>query len=164
MPPTSTASLPASEAVDTISGLVVDQNDRPVERATVRIQATGNLTSSNKQGRFSLCGLKPGKIVTVSAWKDLYYCAKRELPVPRNGKTTRERTQAHLAAVPDERHPNYSWVPPTGENSCYSCKPGVTQVWLENDAHSKSAVNPRFLTMYNGTDINGNRSPLTRFI
>jgi hypothetical protein len=34
--------------------------------------------------------------------------------------------------------------------------------WLL-DAHSQSAVNPRFLTMYLGTDLNGNKSPVTRF-
>jgi hypothetical protein len=31
------------------------------------------------------------------------------------------------------------------------------------DAHSQSAVNPRFLTMYNGADVYGNHSPPTRF-
>jgi hypothetical protein len=39
----------------------------------------------------------------------------------------------------------------------------VTQVWLDNDAHGKSAANIRFLSMYNGTDVNGNQSPQTRF-
>jgi len=39
----------------------------------------------------------------------------------------------------------------------------MTQVWLDNDAHGRSAVNPRFLSMYNGTDVHGNQSPLTRF-
>jgi hypothetical protein len=68
-----------------------------------------------------------------------------------------------MRLVQTNDNPNYQWIPPTGENSCYSCKPGVTQVWLDNDAHGKSATNLRFLTMYNGTDVNGNRSPLTRY-
>jgi hypothetical protein len=39
----------------------------------------------------------------------------------------------------------------------------VTQIWLDNDAHGRAAVNPRFLTMYTGTDVSGNRSPPTRY-
>jgi len=39
--------------------------------------------------------------------------------------------------------------------------PAYTE-WLD-DAHSQSAVNPRFLTMYNGTDVHGNQSPPTRY-
>ena len=31
------------------------------------------------------------------------------------------------------------------------------------DAHAGSAVNPRFLSMYGGTDLSGNQSPPTRF-
>jgi hypothetical protein len=62
-----------------------------------------------------------------------------------------------------EDNPEYTWVPPVGEGSCYSCKPAVTQVWLDHDAHAGSATNPRFLSMYNGTDLEGNRSAPTRY-
>jgi len=44
-------------------------------------------------------------------------------------------------------NPGCEWMPPVGEVSCMSCKPEVTQTWLENDAHARTAVNPRFLTM-----------------
>jgi hypothetical protein len=44
-----------------------------------------------------------------------------------------------------------------------SCKAGLTKNWLENDAHAGAARNPRFLTMYNGTDVHGRQSPLTRY-
>ncbi len=37
----------------------------------------------------------------------------------------------------------------------------MTEIWLEN-AHAGSASNPRFLTMYSGTDVDGNQSPPTR--
>ncbi len=59
-------------------------------------------------------------------------------------------------------NPAYEWIAPVGDNSCASCKPGVTQTWLDNDAHAQSSTNMRFLTMYNGTNVNGNQSPLTR--
>ena len=141
-----------------ISGFVLDQDGNPVAGALVRIQATSHATTSDRQGRFSLDGLEAGAALTVSAWKDLYYCAKQESVAPPAQDI---RLVLHLYQTAD--NPDYAWVPPTGQNSCYSCKPGVTQVWLDNDAHGKSARNPRFLSMYYGTDLQGNRSPLTRY-
>jgi hypothetical protein len=140
-----------------IHGRVSDAQG-PVVGATVRIQATENATLSGMDGRFSLSELAAGEAVTVSAWKEGYYCAKVEAAIP--GEQNLAIT-LHLYQTND--NPNYTWMPPQGENSCFSCKSDVTQVWLENDTHSQSATNPRFLTMYNGTDVAGNQSPLTRY-
>jgi hypothetical protein len=140
-----------------ITGIVSDENG-PVVGATVRVQATDNSTLTYAQGRFTLQGLEAGKPVTVSAWKENYYCAKVDGVTPPAGELA-----LTLRLYQTNDNPNYAWIPPTGENSCYSCKPGVTQVWLDNDAHGKAAANPRFLTMYNGTDLAGNQSPPTRF-
>jgi hypothetical protein len=142
----------------TVSGLVVDTAGNPVAGATVRIQATTNSTQSDVNGFFTLAGLDRGKSVSVSAWKQDYYCAKAETALPPTSGVT-----LTLRLYQTNDNANYQWIPPTGENSCYSCKPGVTQVWLDNDAHSRSAQNTRFLTMYNGTDVNGNQSPRTRY-
>jgi len=143
----------------TISGRVVDQDGRPLAGAQVSIQAATRTTLTDGEGRFSLTGLEDSKPLTVSAWKDAYYCAAQESVAP-------PASGVHLVLrlVQTTDNPAYAWVPPTGENSCYSCKPGVTQVWLDNDIHGKSAVNPRFLSMYNGTDLQGNQSPPTRFV
>jgi len=142
----------------TISGIVVDAGGAPVSGATVRVQATTDATYTDGAGRFTLATLGPGSPLTVSAWADGFYCAKSE-PVlaPSDGLVlTLRRYQTN-------DNPDYAWVPPVGEGSCYSCKPGVTQVWLDHDAHARSAANQRFLTMYNGTDVSGNQSPETRF-
>jgi hypothetical protein len=156
--PTPTAVPPTPLTPGTLTGLVVDQDGAPVSKAQVSIQATTLTTLTDNQGRFSLSGLEDDQPVTVSAWKDKYYCAA-QAPV------TPPAAGLHLVLrlVQTGDNSDYTWVPPTGENSCYSCKPGVTQVWLDNDAHGQSAVNPRFLSMYNGTDLQGNRSPLTRY-
>ncbi len=131
-------------------------DEGPVAGATVRVQATGNSTLTAADGTFTLAGLSEGDAFTVSAWKDTYYCAKVEdVTPPASGITlTLRRYQTN-------DNPDYEWIPPTGENSCFSCKPGVTEIWLKN-AHAGAASNPRFLTMYNGTDMDGNQSPLTR--
>jgi hypothetical protein len=141
-----------------ITGLVLGSEGTPVPQATVRVQATTNVTTTNAQGRFTLAGLEEGAPLTVSAWKAGYYCAKVEGVVPPASDVS-----LTLRLVQANDNSKYQWIAPTGENSCYSCKPGVTQVWLDNDAHGKSATNTRFLTMYNGTDVNGHRSPLTRY-
>jgi hypothetical protein len=144
-------------SVASIQGRVLDAQG-PVLGATVRIQATENATLSEMDGQFSLSGLAARKAVTVSAWKDGYYCAKVEGVIPGE-----QNLAITLHTYQTNDNPFYTWIPPQGDNSCFSCKPGVTQVWLENDAHRQSATNPRFLTMYNGTDIAGNQSPLTRY-
>lgn len=152
--PTHTPSAPGAA----ISGHVVDSQGNPIAGATVRWQATLNVTQTDDRGRFVLTGLPPGELITVSAWKDLYYCDKAEtVSAPASD------VKLVLRSVRLDDNPAYDWVPPTGANSCYSCKAGVTQVWLDNDAHGRSAANLRFLTMYAGTDVKGNRSPVTRY-
>jgi hypothetical protein len=151
------ATLSQSQPAAAIHGTVVDASG-PLSGATVRIQATANATLTGLDGTFTLAGLAPGSPVTVSAWKARYYCAKQEEVVPPAGGIT-----LTLRLYQTGDNPAYEWILPTGDNSCFSCKPAVTQVWLDNDAHAGAAANPRFLTMYNGTDVYGNQSPLTRY-
>ncbi len=133
-----------------IEGMVVDEGGNPVAGATVRIQATVNSTLSGPDGGFTLDGLAEGNPVTISAWKEAYYCAKAEgVTPPASGITLT------LRLYQTNDNPDYEWIPPTGANSCYSCKPGVTDIWLNNDLHARSGTNPRFFSLYNGTDITG---------
>lgn len=153
---TSGLSSPMPVAVLIIQGQVVDSAG-PLAGATVRVQTTKNETLTDEAGRFTLSILEPGK-VTVSAWKHGYYCGKVEGVTPPT-----EGVTLVLRPYQTGDNPDYEWMPPMGGESCYSCKPGVTQVWLDNDAHARSAENPRFLSMYNGMDVHGNQSPPTRF-
>ena len=159
-----TAAIPLSPEVrpalpaGVISGTVTDDQG-PVAGATVRIQAGVNETLTNQSGSFSLSNLEDDKVVTVSAWKAGYYCARAEGVAPPAGEISLK-----LVKYQTTDNPDYAWVPPEGEVSCYSCKAAVTQVWLDNDAHGKSSQNPRFLSMYFGTDLDKNQSPPTRFV
>jgi hypothetical protein len=145
------------EGSSVISGTVVD-NQGPVAGATVRVQATRTRTITDDAGDFRLEGVHTGQVLTVSAWKDGYYCAKVEGVVP-----PASGVRLTLLTYQLDDNPNYEWISPVGPDSCASCKPAFTEVWIENDAHAGSAKNPRFLSMYNGTDIDGNKSPLTRY-
>jgi hypothetical protein len=132
-----------------LRGVVVDATG-PVAGATVRIQATADFTHTGLDGTFVLGNLAEGVPVTVSAWADGYYCAKVEgVAPPAEGLTlTLRRYQTN-------DNPAYVWIPPTGPNSCASCKPRVTQIWLDNDAHARAGINPRFLSLYNGANLTG---------
>jgi hypothetical protein len=146
--------LPTASAA--IRGIVLGAQGEPLGDIEVRIQATENMAFSIADGSFVLTGLPRGESVTVSAWSGGYYCAAaQQVTVPASGVTL------NMRLVQTDDNPEYKWISPTGENSCYSCKPGVTEVWLENDAHGRSAANPRYLSMYNGTDLQGNQSPRT---
>jgi hypothetical protein len=74
--------LVSASPTASITGKVILQDGGPVGGATVRIQSTTNSTTSTLDGSFSLDGLDEGTPVTVSAWKDKYYCAKLETVTP----------------------------------------------------------------------------------
>ncbi len=46
-----------------------------------------------------------------------------------------------------------------GSATCAACHT-LNHEW-EQDAHGQAALNPRFLTLYQGTDVDGNKSPAT---
>jgi len=150
-------SPPAPALATSISGLVLSERG-PVAGATVRVQATDNKTSTAADGSFTLGSLTPGVPVRVTAWAEGYFV----------GSVTAEPglETATISIKPyyTTDNANYGWFSfegTEGSASCSHCMPAYTE-WLA-DAHSQSAVNPRFLTMYNGTDVDGNQSPLTRY-
>jgi len=137
-----------------VSGVVVDESGKPVASARVRIQATKNLVHTASDGAFALHGVAPGVTVTLSAWKLGYYCAKEE-----NVRPPAAGVSLTLRLYQSTDNPDYEWLlpidsdPATGD--CASCKRGVYDIWIANDAHARSTTNPRFLSMYNGTDASG---------
>jgi len=141
-----------------IAGIVQDENG-PVGGAIVRVQATNNCTTTSGDGSFVLGGLSTQAELTVTAWADGYWVGwTKAIPGASNILITLKRYYT-------SDNPEYDWVSTEGtegSKSCGHCMPGVYAEW-EADAHSRSAVNPRFLTMYTGADMHGNRSPLTRY-
>ncbi len=138
-----------------VTGIVVDA-EGPVEGATVRVQATVNETLTNAEGKFVLPGLAGGETVTLSAWKQDYYCS-----LIREVAATTGPLLIRLERYQTSDNPAYAWIPPYGDKSCSTCHPAVAALWAKG-AHSRSVKNSRFLSMYNGTDVEGNRSPPTR--
>jgi len=130
----------------------------PVRGAIVRVQGTGNFTASKPDGSFAL-PVASDEPVTVTAWYQGHYIGWAK-PAPG-------AQPAIIALKPHyttDNH-NYTWFSvenAEGSKSCGHCMPGHYKEW-KGDAHALSAGNPRFLSMYNGTDLAGNRSPITRY-
>lgn len=155
-----------------ISGQVVDETG-PVSDAVVRVQTTQYFAVTDDSGYFLLdvseLGKGPHKL---TGWAVGYYC---EGPVMASEEDQEVTIQLHQHA--DGDNPEYAWLPSEyhpgeGENQgCSECHSSEgkdlgfllpVDEW-RLDAHSKTASNPNFLTMYLGTDTLGNKSPLTQY-
>ena len=138
-------------ATASVSGTVTD-TDGPVAGALVRVQTTANHTYTADDGRFTIDGLPTEESVTLVAWAEGYIFGWTEA---HGGDV-----DVSIALHPHNRVDNsvYEWEPSA---NCGDCHPSFAE-W-RRDAHSQSAVNFRFLTMYNGTDVEGNRSRNTNY-
>ncbi len=161
--------LASCTQADVVTGVVVD-GDTPVEGAVVRIQTTATTVVTGIDGQFILEGIESP--VRLSAWADGYFIAGGSKQSP--GADVR----FELVEIPDTDHSEYEWLSAVDGSGAGEGQPCVVchsrsgsdvahtlpvDQWRE-DAHSQSAVNPRFLSMYSGSDLDGNQSPPTRYI
>lgn len=144
-------------APDAVSGIVIDQNG-PVAGALVRVQLTENKTTTTPDGRFTLTGITQTDTITITAWSPGYYV----------GWTTAiagtEPVTITMKPHYTTDNPEYDWFEfesLKGSVACSICHTQYSQ-WAA-DAHAQAAVNPRFISLYRGTDVYGNQSPLTRY-
>lgn len=163
--------LPAevSHPVDGFSGVVLDGDQHPVPGAIVRFQATDVATTTDNDGAFELPGNGVDELVSITAWAEGFYISNAIVAEGQPGIVI----ELHRFEQTDNA--DYDWLTsvdgPEGPGcaECHSAEatdleyPLPVDEWLV-DAHAQSAVNPRFLTTYAGTDMYGNRSPDTVFI
>jgi len=136
-----------------VSGVVHDA-EGPVAGATVRVRLTENKTATAADGSFTLSGVAGTDPVSVTAWADGYYVGWTD------GTPGLVPVTITLKPYYTTDNLDYEWFSfqgIEGSESCALCHPSYAE-W-KADAHSQSAVNPRFLTMYEGTDVHGNKSP-----
>jgi hypothetical protein len=140
-----------------IAGVVRDA-EGTVAGAVVRVRLTGYTATSAADGSFTLGDLTMTEPVSVTAWAEGYYIGYADgTPglVPITITIRPHYTTDNL---------DYEWFSFQGIEGSASCAPCHQSYdeWAA-DAHGQAAVNPRFLTMYKGTDVDGNQSPLTLF-
>jgi len=135
----------------TVEGIVVDRDGIPLAGATVRWRATDHATTTAPDGQFNLGGLPEGQEIEITAWADGYYIASTHVTPTVSGIT--------LTVRPYHRqdHPEYEWPSPisgTSPGACGNCHPMIVAQWITN-AHGLAVSNPRFFSLYNGTDLSG---------
>ncbi|MBN2319053.1 MAG: hypothetical protein JXR49_08245 [Acidobacteria bacterium] len=158
---------------DRIIGGSVRDDEGAVSGAVVRIQTMEYSAVTGSGGEFELA-VPEGYSgpVKLTAWAKGYFIGGPVEALPGEKDVTISLHQhSHLD------NPEYEWLSSlrsagSGENQgCSEChlrgEGGSGPVlpvdeWLE-DAHSQSAVNPRFLTLHTGKDMSGRRSPSTRY-
>ena len=156
-----------------INGRVMDENLSPVEGAVVRVKTTQLFVISDAEGRFFFPNLDPNQQEKITAWSPGYFIGGGDSVTPGS-----EEVEIVLVKHHTIDNPEYEWLTSLkssdghGENQgCAKCHsnegsdittPLPVDEWLL-DAHSQSAVNQRFLSMYIGSDLAGNKSPPTRF-
>jgi len=153
-----------------ISGhVLLDGN--PYPDADVRIQATDRIAYTDQNGSFKFEGLNANELYQISAWAPGTYIAGGQ-----RIQTGTEDLVLELYALPLVDNPDYEWLSAyqkeyqgfSGENNpCENCHSSTNgklpfDEWIQ-DAHSNSARNIRFLTMYTGEDSSGNPGQLTKF-
>jgi len=137
----------------TVSGRVLRSDGQPAEGAWVRLQASDNLTYADFDGSFTLTGLTEGVTVTITAW----------YPENKVGWTTlvppAENFTITLQTYDTGDNPDYIWNTsyPDPDNPTLGCghcmRPSFDEWQLT--AHATAGTNPRFFSLYNGTNITG---------
>ena len=156
-----------------IIGGIVRDDEGAIPGAVVRIQTTEHSTVTGSEGKFELAVPESfSGPVKLTAWAKGYFIGGSAEASPGQKDVT---ISLHRHSQLDNRE--YEWSSSfrsagSSENQgCSEChfrgeaaSVSVLPVdeWLK-DAHSQSAVNPRFLTLHSGTDMSGRRSPNTRY-
>ncbi|MBN1284619.1 MAG: carboxypeptidase regulatory-like domain-containing protein [Anaerolineae bacterium] len=144
-----------------ISGVVVG-TDGPLAGAIVQIQGAANQTQTAQDGAFTLTGVEGTPPLAVTAWAAGYYVGWATLDPGAPDWAGGEGITITLKPLPEKDNHEYAWFSfegVEGTASCGLCHREYTE-WLA-DAHSQAAVNPRFITMYTGTDVTGQPGQLT---
>ena len=140
-----------AETESVFTGVVQDENG-PLSGASVRIQATDFKTVTGEDGSFTLKGNNVKSPVTIVASAKGHFFDWISV--------TPDQTPVTLTLRRHHRSDNLEYPWETSVN-CGECHTAYLE-W-QNDAHGNSATNHRFITMYQGTDIHGNKSPLSDY-
>jgi len=138
----------AAQDSGSVQGVVLTQEGGAAAGATVRQQTKLDYATTASDGSFTLRGLTEGQCITVTAWLDGYYVGWQVVTPTVSGVTITIRR------YPTTDNEDYHWFSSTDPEegiSCLHCMVAYPE-WVAG-AHGQSGVNPRFFSMYNGTDV-----------
>jgi hypothetical protein len=149
---------------ETVSGVVVNTEGIPVPSALVQLQGTPNKTVADGEGAYTLTGLRGTVPATITAWSQGYFVGWVTLDPLATDYDPSQPVQITLKPLFHTDNLAYDWFSFEGVEGAASC--GLChreyQEWL-SDAHSQSATNPRFISIYRGTNILGEESQPIRW-
>ncbi len=150
-----------------IRGTVVGGDDT-VAGAVVRVQGMLDFTTTDEQGAFALPVANWSADNHITAWAPGYYITSQQPDASGD-------LVLALHHLPAEDNADYNFISPVLDPSaefacgrCHSDKleaPDISMPvseWLA-DAHSSAAINPRFLSLYNGTSLDGTTGAPTTY-
>lgn len=140
--------------------------------AVVRLRGSDRYVLTDAQGAFWLPIESNDDRTRLTAWASGYFIAGADLADFTDSDGGVFLLQAH----PTNDNPDYVFVSPLldtdNPTACFHCHQtkttndsGLTlpvDEWLL-DAHASAAINPRFLSLYNGTTVEGVRNVPTQF-
>lgn len=134
-----------------ISG-IVSFDGNPLPGALIKLQGTDFADTSDNSGHFQIDVDEIVDSIILTAWKDSFYIAGLKV-----SSETDEITFS-LERITHPDNPEYKWIHPDSvpdPGSCVNCHAEIVTQWSEN-LHSKASTDPMVLSMYNGTDAQGN--------
>ena len=153
----------------TISGIVTGAQG-PVASALVQVQGTPNQTTTLQNGTFTLNGISGTSPITVTAWSAGNYIGWTRLDPSASdwlvGNSNRVNNVLTIKLEPHHTTDNYQYGGfsqdgVTGSKSCGLCHREYEE-W-KADAHSQSSQNIHFVTMYHGTNVQGQEGQPIRY-
>jgi len=182
--------LPLIWKVHVISGNVFDSNGKPISEAIVRIKTTDISTTTDGTGTFTISDFDPAFRLHITAWKDGYYIGGAQatpwdpsVQIKLTPYTVPDNVNYTWFPSAVTRSVENNWLTQTLlglgthipiesisklltkdlELGCRDCHGKTIYDQWSNGVHSSGIQNIRFMTMYNGTNVNGSRSPLTQY-
>lgn len=171
--PPAASPTPAATAVPTkvnltplppvVSGKVQDAGG-PLGGVIVQIQGSPNKTTTARDGSFELRGITGTTPITLVAAAAGYMNGWTTLNPSADDYKGPTGITITLKPVPEKDNNNYPWFVFNGVGGSASCAPCHREYkeW-QADAHSQSAKNQRFLTVYLGTNVKGEQSQAVRY-
>ena len=144
---------------------MVTNANGPVADALVQVQGTPNQTKTTADGRFTLHGegLGGSTAVTITAWAQEHFIGWMMLD-PKQAPT-QDAVRLTLQPLFDGDNHEYTWFKQdgiSGSASCGLCHREYKE-W-QADSHSQSAINPRFVSMFRGTNVAGKKGQPTQMV
>src|SRR5687768_2559265 len=145
----------------TISGVVVNA-EGAVGGAIVQLHGQPAQFKTAKDGTFVISGITGTTPLVITAWSAGHYIGSTTVnPSAPDWKGSQGLiiTLKSYYTTDNSLYSGFSFEGVNGSASCGLCHREYKE-W-QADAHSQAAINPRFISMYTGSDVNGNPGQIT---